>query len=83
MCALRGPGSPVDGGTCLWVDTHTDTLELAQRGLQSCVKLAPGPTFSYYNGFRTHRRFPKWHPEEQVRAALHVVADVPELAMGH
>lgn len=58
------------GGTGLWTDTGEDAVRLAQRALVAGVKLAPGPAFSVYDGFRTHLRLPLWHAPEELEPVL-------------
>ena len=59
-----------DGGTGLWADTSIDAVELTQHAQQAGIKLAAGPTFFAYNGFRSHIRLPLWHAEGELRSAL-------------
>ncbi|HEY0188122.1 MAG TPA: PLP-dependent aminotransferase family protein [Cellulomonas sp.] len=61
---------PVDGGSGLWVDTHRDTVALAEVAKRSGFRLAPGPDFSVHGGQGTHLRLPVWHRPEQLRAAV-------------
>ncbi|WIX74953.1 PLP-dependent aminotransferase family protein [Amycolatopsis carbonis] len=58
------------GGTGLWADTGEDAVRLAQRALTAGVKLAPGPAFSVYDGFRTHLRLPLWHAPRDLEPVL-------------
>lgn len=72
---LRGirPGwtwRAVDGGSCLWVDTAEDALQLAERARRVGVKLAPGPGFSPHDGHRTMLRIPVAHDPAMLSSAL-------------
>ncbi|MFI5612922.1 PLP-dependent aminotransferase family protein [Amycolatopsis sp. NPDC051903] len=58
------------GGTGLWADTGEDAVRLAQRALAAGVKLAPGPAFSAYDGFRSHLRLPLWHAPGELEPVL-------------
>ncbi len=64
----------VRGGPGLWIDTGQDTVALTEIGKRSGIKLAPGPSFSVYEGFRTHLRLPIWHDRAALEQALGVLA---------
>ncbi|WP_392465392.1 PLP-dependent aminotransferase family protein [Arsenicicoccus cauae] len=61
---------PIDGGSGLWVNTHTDTAALAAHAASHHVRLTPGHAFSAHNGHTTMLRLPVWHPPEQLDQAL-------------
>jgi len=61
---------PIKGGSGLWVDTHSDALALAEAAKRVKVKLAPGPSFSPYDGQRSMLRLPVWHEPALLRQAL-------------
>lgn len=61
---------PVRGGPGLWVDTGEDAVALAERAKRAGIKLAAGPAFSAHGGQRTMLRFPVWHDDEALDAAL-------------
>lgn len=61
---------PIDGGSGLWVDTGTDTVALAEKARRVAIKLAPGPSFSPYEGSRTMLRLPIWHDHSLLTEAL-------------
>lgn len=58
------------GGTGLWVDTREDAVALSERGRRRGVRLAAGPTFSAFDGFRHHLRVPFWHPTADLAEGL-------------
>jgi DNA-binding transcriptional MocR family regulator len=58
----------------LWVDTGTDALALAETAKRVKVKLAPGPSFSPYDGQRSMLRLPVWHEPELLDQALDLIA---------
>ncbi|WP_094765130.1 aminotransferase-like domain-containing protein [Luteococcus japonicus] len=61
---------PIDGGSGLWVNTHTDTAALAAYAASHHVRLAPGHAFSAHNGHTTMLRLPVWHPPEHLDQAM-------------
>jgi DNA-binding transcriptional MocR family regulator len=65
---------PPAGGSGLWVDTGTDALALAETAKRVKVKLAPGPSFSPYDGQRSMLRLPVWHEPELLDQALDLIA---------
>jgi DNA-binding transcriptional MocR family regulator len=65
---------PIKGGSGLWVDTHADALALAAAAKRVGVKLAPGPSFSPYDGQRSMLRLPVWHEPAQLRQALTMIS---------
>lgn len=64
----------VHGGPGLWIDTHCDTVALAESARRLDILLAPGPGFSVYGGFRSHLRLPLWHDEDSLNQALRALA---------
>ncbi|RII15328.1 2-aminoadipate transaminase [Streptomyces sp. YIM 130001] len=64
------------GGTGLWVDTGLNAVELDARARTVGIKLAPGPTFSVYDGFTTYLRLPVRHDAGQLATALVVLRDL-------
>jgi len=65
---------PIKGGSGLWVDTHGDALALAETAKRIKVKLAPGPSFSPYDGQRSMLRLPVWHEPALLREALRMIS---------
>lgn len=65
---------PVKGGSGLWVDTHGDAIALAEAAKRVKVKLAPGPSFSPYDGQRSMLRLPVWHEPALLRQALKLIS---------
>ncbi|WP_028708448.1 PLP-dependent aminotransferase family protein [Propionicicella superfundia] len=65
---------PVRGGPGLWIETGQDTVALTEAGKRAGIKLAPGPSFSVYEGFRTHLRLPVWHERAPMEHALQTLA---------
>ncbi len=61
---------PIRGGTGLWIDTGGDVLALAEAARREKVRLAPGPSFSPYDGQRTMLRLPVWHDPQVLAEAL-------------
>ncbi|MGK2350355.1 PLP-dependent aminotransferase family protein [Cutibacterium sp. V947] len=61
------------GGTGLWVDTHTDSQALAEAAKRVGIRLAPGPGYSAYDGQRTMLRLPVWHEPEMLEDALRML----------
>lgn len=66
----------VRGGPGLWIETGQDTVALAEAGKRAGLKLASGPSFSVYEGFRTHLRLPIWHERTSLEHALGVLASL-------
>lgn len=62
--------TPPSGGTGLWIDTGTDAVALAERGMRHGVRVVPGPTSSAVDGFGTYLRLPYWHAEDELREGL-------------
>lgn len=58
------------GGSGLWVDTGADAVRLTEAGKRIGIRLAPGPGFSTYGGFRSHLRIPVWHDPDVLRRSL-------------
>jgi DNA-binding transcriptional MocR family regulator len=64
----------VAGGPGLWIDTGTDAVALTESAKRVGIKLAPGPSFSPHESWRSHLRLPIWHQEGQLRRALEILA---------
>ncbi len=64
----------IHGGPGLWIDTGQDAVALAERAKREGIKLAAGPAFSAHGGQRTMLRFPVWHEESALDAALNRLA---------
>lgn len=68
------------GGSGLWVDTHSDAVELSERAKRAGLKLVAGPSFSAHGGQRTMLRLPVWHEPQQGRRALAILTSLSSKA---
>ena len=67
---------PIRGGSGLWVDTHSDAVELSERAKRVGLKLVAGPSFSAYGGQRSMLRLPVWHEPQLLRRGLAILASL-------
>ena len=67
---------PIRGGSGLWVDTHSDAVELSERAKRVGLKLVAGPSFSAYGGQRSMLRLPVWHEPELLSRGLAILASL-------
>lgn len=62
-----------EGGSGLWIDTHTDSIEYVMKAQARGIRIAAGPSFSATRGFETYIRLPVWSASEALRHALQTV----------
>lgn len=62
-----------EGGSGLWIDTHSDSIEYVMKAQARGIRIAGGPSFSPTHGFETHIRLPVWSAAEALRHALQTV----------
>lgn len=70
QCRPQWDPLPPEGGSGLWVDTHSDVIDFAMAAQSRGVRIAAGPAFSVGHGFGTHLRLPLWHSAAELIAAL-------------
>ena len=59
-----------DGGSGLWIDTHSDSIEYVMMAQARGIRIAGGPSFSATRGFESFIRLPVWSAAEPLRHAL-------------
>ncbi len=59
------------GGTSLWIDLgDADAVTFVEQARRRGVRMVAGPSFSAFEGQRSHLKLPFWHPPARLAAAL-------------